>query len=114
MFDNPVTVSMNFSIPSDAYNIRFHCLDTGEYTFEGFEALKEMVIPDFVIRIGEGAFNGCSGLSKITVGYSLSVIEDGAFDGCISLKEVVNKFVPFAVYPRSSLLRTRVSPWTAH
>ena len=31
MFDNPVTVSMNFSIPSDAYNIRFHCLDTGEY-----------------------------------------------------------------------------------
>jgi len=22
---------MNFSIPSDAYNIRFHCLDTGEY-----------------------------------------------------------------------------------
>ena len=71
----------------------------GKYTFEGFEALKEIVIPDFVIRIGEGAFNGCSGLSKITVGYSLSVIEDGAFDGCISLKEVVNKSPLYRMSP---------------
>lgn len=30
-FDSKVTVTIGTSLPSDAYNIRFHCLDTGEY-----------------------------------------------------------------------------------
>ncbi len=39
---------MNFSIPSDAYNIRFHCLDTGEYidaSYIGGDDGKDQVSP---------------------------------------------------------------------
>lgn len=50
--------------------------------------LKEVVIPDTVIRIDQAAFGGCSSLESIVIPKSVRSIGIGAFLNCLSLKNV--------------------------
>ena len=51
-------------------------------------ALKEIVIPDTVTKIGYRSFEGCTGLTALTVPDSVTVIGDYAFYGCSGLTAV--------------------------
>jgi hypothetical protein len=49
--------------------------------------LREVVIPDSVIRIGEFAFD-CTGLSEVKIPCGVKVVADGAFSDCFGLTRV--------------------------
>lgn len=55
-------------------------------TFDGFEELKSVVIPEGIINI-EGAFYGCERLERVSLPNSI-VDMNWAFNSCYSLKEI--------------------------
>ena len=59
----------------------------GNNTFNGLSNVKELVLPDSLVRIGASAFEGI-GVTKFVAPKSLKVIEKNAFSDT-SLKEVV-------------------------
>ena len=56
-------------------------------TFEGCENLRDVTIPESVIKIGS-AFSGCSNLTSITIPENVEKIESCAFSDCESLENV--------------------------
>ena len=58
------------------------------YAFSKCSSLKDLYIPDTVLKIGAYAFNGCSGLVSIHLPINLKTIAEGTFNGCRSLKKV--------------------------
>ena len=56
--------------------------------FEGNTALRSLVLPSSIVRIGERAFAGCSALSEINMSYALKYIGAEAFRDCISLTHI--------------------------
>lgn len=53
--------------------------------FAGCSALKEVKLPDSVLRLGNGAFADCTALKKLTIGAGLSDPGIGTFSGCTVL-----------------------------
>lgn len=60
----------------------------GDYTFYGMTALKEVEIPDGVMKLGDCAFAFCSALEKVRLPDTLTAIGDSAFEVCSSLKSI--------------------------
>lgn len=60
----------------------------GYKAFAANEQLREIDIPDNILRIHPKAFINCKELSKITISNKTEAIGKGAFDGCNSLKEI--------------------------
>ena len=59
-----------------------------DLAFNGCYGLKEVVIPEGVVRIGRGAFGCCNKLEKIVLPESVEEIDDRAFMSCYKLKTV--------------------------
>ena len=57
-------------------------------------ALKSIVLPRTITKIGSGAFFRCTSLESITIPQSVAVIESNVFNGCSSLTSLV---IPDAV-----------------
>ena len=60
----------------------------GSYAFKNCSSLRGVVLPDSLETIGDKAFRNCSGLSEINLPESITTIESRAFFGCSNLKEV--------------------------
>ena len=60
----------------------------GRFAFSGITDLRELVIPEGIIRIEHGAFASCKNLKNIS--FPKSLIEFGwwAFENCISLEKI--------------------------
>ncbi|MCH5274352.1 MAG: leucine-rich repeat domain-containing protein [Lachnospiraceae bacterium] len=56
--------------------------------FAGCSGLKEVKLPNSVLRLGNGAFADCTALEKFTIGSGLSDPGIGTFAGCIALKTI--------------------------
>ncbi len=56
--------------------------------FYGYETVKEIVLPDSIVKIGANAFDVCAELTKINVPDSVKEIGNEAFSACTSLKEI--------------------------
>ena len=61
--------------------------DIDDNTF-WYSSLREIVIPDSVMRIGASAFEGCYGLTSVTIPNSVITIEASAFSDCAALSNV--------------------------
>ena len=61
----------------------------GDEAFNSCYSLKELVIPDSVVKIGKGCFSYCENLKHIELPNSLKYIGDEAFYSCKSLKDIV-------------------------
>lgn len=59
------------------------------YSFQGYELLTSVVIPEGVTKICNGAFYECTNLTTVTLPDSITSIECNAFNECSSLSEVV-------------------------
>ncbi|MBR5230353.1 MAG: leucine-rich repeat protein, partial [Firmicutes bacterium] len=59
----------------------------GKTAFRGMDYVKEVTLPDTIVRIRDGAFQG-SGLTKFTAPPGLLTIGEDAFKDCIDLEEV--------------------------
>ena len=61
----------------------------GAHTFEGFEKIVSISIPDSVKKIGESAFCNCLALKEIKlISKNLEEIDDYAFTGCKNLSSI--------------------------
>ena len=60
----------------------------GNYAFSECKSLKEIYIPNSVVRIGVGAFEKCEALENVSLPVYLQYIDDRTFCSCYSLKEV--------------------------
>lgn len=58
---------------------------TGERDFEGYSDIDEIIISDYVNKIGDYAFQDCTSLNKIYIGKNVNSIGMLAFAGCINL-----------------------------
>lgn len=59
-----------------------------ENCFYGDDELKNIILPDNIIRIGESAFRRCSSLSSINIPDSVIRIDDNAFTYCTNLTNI--------------------------
>ena len=57
-------------------------------TFEGYESLQNITIPNCVTSIGESAFASCAGLTSISIPGSVTRIDDNAFSNCTGLTTI--------------------------
>jgi hypothetical protein len=57
--------------------------------FDCCPSIKNVVLPNCLIKIGSGAFNGCIRLEKVTIGPDVRTVDGSAFADCPSLKEFV-------------------------
>lgn len=60
----------------------------GENAFGSCESLKNVTIPNSVIKIGREAFSCCESLEKISIGSSVAAFGEFVFDYCKSLKNI--------------------------
>ena len=76
------------------YNLNIPSI--GICCFAGCRNLKDVVISNFVTRIGPQGFWGCRKIENITIPNSVTEIGNNAFRNCINLKTVyvedINKF----------------------
>ena len=63
-------------------------------TFEGYETLKTVTIPNSVTWIYDGAFRGCRNLTKVNIPDDVTRIGNYAFAGCSSLSTIT---IPYSV-----------------
>ena len=66
--------------------------ELAENAFTGFYGLREIFLPDTLVKIGEGAFYSCNSLVSTVIPDSVQEIGGGAFAGC-SLLETLD--LPF-------------------
>ena len=62
--------------------------EIGTEAFQYCSSLKEITLPDSVIKIRDGAFSYCKSLTSITIPDSVTEIGTEAFRYCLSLKEI--------------------------
>ena len=60
----------------------------GEDTFEGWDNLTTVVLPETVVEIGARAFQSCSALTDINLSEGLTKIGEVAFYGCTNLQRL--------------------------
>lgn len=72
-------------------NTNFNIYTQGEsmYAFRGCSKLKEVWIPDSVIKLRYSAFTSCEALEKVHIGKGVTMIDAHCFLACNSLKELV-------------------------
>ena len=74
------------------HNVRRIYLPEWMTSFEAenflFPKLKEIVIPDSVVRIEPKAFYGCRGLKNMAIPSSVRRLGSSAFHSCSSLREI--------------------------
>lgn len=58
--------------------------EIGVSAFEGCIGLKQISIPNGVVKIGASAFKNCVGLEKVVIPASVTSIGNDAFAGCVS------------------------------
>lgn len=103
-----------------------------QYTFEGYDGLEEVTIPDTleiidsyaflncpdiknistgggVKKICDSAFSGCTGLKSFVMGESVETIEDGVFYNCTKLEDIT--IPPSAVHIMGNAFGD--TPWLA-
>ena len=51
-------------------------------------ALKEIIIPDTVVKIGQGTFWGCKELKKVNIPKKVDTISNGTFACCTNLESI--------------------------
>jgi len=74
-------------------NLPSTLVEIGMYAFNQtftYGVIKEIVIPDEVVKIEAGAFQACRGLTSLTLGKSLASINLYAFAQCSGLKSVTS------------------------
>ena len=59
-----------------------------EEAFSANPYIRQVIIPEGVVKIGECAFESCFALERVELPQSLMIIESGAFSVCTSLSEV--------------------------
>lgn len=64
------------------------CNEIGNYAFYGNTAFTNVIIPDFIERVGKCAFQGCSEMQYLEVGSNVISMGDGAFKQCKKLKTI--------------------------
>ena len=64
-------------------------LKIGSESFYCCESLESIIVPDSVIYIGEAAFDRCKSLNNIVLGKNLTILENVLFGICTSLKNIV-------------------------
>lgn len=60
----------------------------GNYAFQRFSSLEEVILPNSITCIGKSSFEYCSSLEKIKLPNRLAKIDDFAFSGCEQLTEL--------------------------
>ena len=77
-------------IPSqvDFNGKKYDVTSIGRSTFDGYNGLTSVTIPNGVTSIGNSAFRGCTGLTSVTIPNSVTTIGYNAFCGCSSLISV--------------------------
>ncbi len=73
-------------------------VDAGGHSFDRYEiydrlfygdvAVKDIVVPTSVTRIGEQTFSDCAALESVTLSNGITSIGSEAFSGCASLREI--------------------------
>ena len=63
----------------------------GNYAFKDCLVLESLRLPDSVVDIGKGAFSGCIELAEIVIPASVNDLEASTFNGCTSLQTVYYK-----------------------
>ncbi len=63
-------------------------IEIADHAFANCACLKNVVIPENVVRIGNGAFENCGNLLHVTLPGSLVSIGEGAFALCVALTSV--------------------------
>lgn len=58
------------------------------FSFEGFDKMSYIEIPDCVKNIGTNAFSGCTGLKEVYLGENTTVVGENAFADCTNLSIV--------------------------
>jgi hypothetical protein len=74
----------NITLPESYNGEEYFLID---YAFANCSALKNPVIPDFIIQIPRSAFANCTNLNSITIPDSVVEIGAYAFEGCSNLTE---------------------------
>uniref|UniRef100_A0A6C0LWU0 Leucine-rich repeat domain-containing protein n=1 Tax=viral metagenome TaxID=1070528 RepID=A0A6C0LWU0_9ZZZZ len=73
-------------------NVYFHpdseCYILGAGVFEGCSSLKEIIIPNKVVKIATGCFYGCGSLKNVIIGQKVEELSRSAFQNCQTLKKV--------------------------
>ena len=59
--------------------------------FVGCSHLKNLTLPNSLLKIGKKAFYGCSAIEKIEIPSSLKTIETWAFENCLALSTITVK-----------------------
>lgn len=71
------------------YQIPYGVTSIGQSSFEGADALTEIIIPSTVTTIDGDAFNDCDSLTRLTIPSSLDYLGPRAFDSCDSLAQAI-------------------------
>lgn len=69
-----------------------------QYAFGGCNNLKNVIIPDRVVKIGKYAFYDCRSLKEITIPESVASIDNCAFKNCSVLETVLIKNPECEIY----------------
>ncbi len=79
-------ILINYFGADEIYSIRKNIKIIRHEAFENCSLLKEINIPDSVVKIEDYAFADCSGLQKVNIPNSVTSIGTGVFEGCLSLQ----------------------------
>ena len=60
----------------------------GKEALKDFKFLKQVTIPDTVVRIKEGAFQNCTKLEKLILPKNIKLVEKNAFKNCAAMKSI--------------------------
>lgn len=60
-----------------------------DYAFSSFYNLKEVDIPDTVVKIGRGAFQNCSSLESVVLPKNISELPNNIFLQCKNLEKII-------------------------
>lgn len=80
-----IVIASQYTVEGDSFARKVTAIaDDG---FANLTALKSVILPYTISRIGSGAFSGCSALDTLTLPGTIQWIGDGAFKGCSKLRE---------------------------
>ena len=75
-----------------------------QYAFGGCNNLKNVIIPDRVVKIGKYAFYDCRSLKEITIPESVASIDNCAFKNCSVLETVLIKNPECEIYDSADMI----------
>ena len=81
-------VGKNTSIIIPAMIENLPVTEIGDSAFKDCKSLKEVEIPNSVIKIGDRAFENCTNLEKVNIPDTVAEIGDNTFENCTSLQNI--------------------------